>query len=180
MSESQQARLTDLFAANYNELFRRLARRLGSREFAQEVLQETYLRIDRISDVAVVQSPRDYFFKAAVNVAKNQRKYENCRPRAGAVDEFFDIPDEAPDALRVLEARSEVEALKAALQELPERRRFVLEAMAIEGCSAPVVAKRLKISSRTVEVELAAALEFCATRLNRELPRRLGGPRFKI
>lgn len=89
----------------------------------------------------------------------------------------MDIRDDAPDPARVVEARSEIEAFKKALAELPERAREVLRRMSIEGKTAQQVAEELEVSVRTVEADLREALQHCARSLHRPLLRRLGGPR---
>jgi RNA polymerase sigma-70 factor, ECF subfamily len=180
VSNTQHLRLRDLFAADYDELFGRLVRRFGSREFTLEVLHETYLRIDRIDDPSRVNSPRDYFFRAAVNVAKNRRKAESRRASATQIEALLDVPDDTPDPARIVEGRSEIAILKIALAELPPRQRLVLEGIAIGGGSVQDLAKQIKVSTRTVELDLKQALHHCAKRLNRDLPKRLGGPRPKI
>ena len=78
---------------------------------------------------------------------------------------------------RVVEARSEIEAFKRALAELPPRPREVLRSISIEGQSPQEFAARLKVSIRTVESDLRLALGHCADSLEYKLRRRLGGPR---
>jgi RNA polymerase sigma-70 factor (ECF subfamily) len=157
--------------------FKRLTIRLRSRDAAIEALHETFLRLDRMSDCTAVQSPKTYIFHAAVNIAKNRWKAETYRVGAAQVDALFDVPDEAPDQGRIVEARSEIDALKHALAELPPRRREILNAIAIEGLSAQDVAARLRVSLRTVETDLKHALDHCAARLDHKRIRRTGGPR---
>lgn len=172
-----QPRLRDLLVADYERLCRSLALRLKSKDSASEVLHETFLRLDRMSSDAQVQSPKDYIFRAAINIAKNRHKAENCRATAAQVEAILDIRDEAPDPARIVEARSEIEALKRVLRELPARRREILNAISIEGIPPREVAARLQVSLRTVELDLKQALEHCAERLGYKLIRRAGGPR---
>ena len=49
---------------NYDGLVKKLARRLGSSEFAYEALHETFLRLDRVTDAVPVRSPADYIFQS--------------------------------------------------------------------------------------------------------------------
>jgi RNA polymerase sigma-70 factor, ECF subfamily len=180
MSSLQNVSLCDLFAADYDELFKRLIRRFGSREFTFEVLQETYLRIEGVKDAAHVNSPRDYFFRAALNVAKNRRKVELRRLDKQEVEAFFDIPDEMPDPERVADGRSQIAILKVVFAELSKRQRLVLNGVALGGTSTQDLARQLKVSTRTVESDLRRAMEHCAKRLQRDLPKRKGGPRPKV
>ncbi len=176
MTETSRLRLRDLLAANYDYFFRRLAIRLRSRDAAIEALHETFLRLDGVND-CTVQSPKTYIFQAAVNIAKNRRKSETYRVSASEFDAFLDVPDDLPDQARIVEARSEIDALKHALAELPPRRREILNAVSIEGLSLQEVALQLRVSLRTVESDLKHALDHCAARLDHKLIRRTGGPR---
>ncbi|WP_311740636.1 RNA polymerase sigma factor [Bradyrhizobium huanghuaihaiense] len=150
---------------------------MGSADFAHEALHETFLRLDRVTDAEPVRSPADYIFRTAINIAKDRRKAQNYRVSASEIDAFLDICDDEPDPARVVEARSEIEAFKRALAELPPRPREVLRSISIEGQPAHQVAARLKVSIRTVESDLKLALGHCADSLEHTLRRRLGGPR---
>jgi RNA polymerase sigma-70 factor (ECF subfamily) len=172
-----QMRLRGQLVDNYDGLVRKLARRLGSSEFAHEALHETFLRLDRVTDAVPVRSPADFIFQTAINIAKDRQKAENYRVSPSEADALLDVCDEGPDPARIVEARSEIEALKRALAKLPERPRYVLRSISIEGRSPSEVAARLKVSIRTVESDLRLALSHCADCLNMPLTRRMGGPR---
>lgn len=177
VADTNRVRLQGQLVENYGGLVRKLTRRLGSSDFAHEALHETFLRLDRVTDAVVVHSPVDYIFRTAINVAKDRLKSRNYRVGASEIDALLDVCDEGPDPARVVEARSEIEALKRALAELPARPRQVLRSISIEGRSPYDVAAQLGVSVRTVETDLKLALSHCAHYLDRTLIRRLGGPR---
>lgn len=179
MIETNRVRLCNQLVENYDDLVRQLTRRLGSSDFAYEALHETFLRLERVTDAVTISSPRDYIFRTAVNVAKDRRKALSRRLSAAEVDAVLDVCDDAPDPSRVAEARSEIEAFKRALIELPARRREVLRKVAIEGRPLPEVAAGLQVSVRTAETDLKLALAHCAESLRRKLTSRPGGPRLK-
>jgi RNA polymerase sigma-70 factor, ECF subfamily len=177
VAEINRIRLRGQLVENYNGLIRKLTRRLGSSDFAHEALHETFLRLDRVTDVEPVRSPADYIFRTAINIAKDRQKARNYRVSASEIDALLDVCDDGPDPARVAEARSEIEAFKRALAELPPRPREVLCSISIEGQRPQEVAARLRVSTRTVESDLKLALRHCADTLNHTLCRRLGGPR---
>jgi RNA polymerase sigma-70 factor (ECF subfamily) len=177
VAESDRRRLREQIVEGYDGLIRQLTRRLGSLDFAYEALHDTFVQLERVPDGTQVRKPADYIFRTAINIAKNRRKAQNYRVSAAEIDALLDVRDETPDPARIAEARSDVEAFKKALAELPERPREVLRQMAIEGRTAQDVAEQLKVSVRTVEADLAQALKHCAGSLGRPLYRRLGGPR---
>jgi RNA polymerase sigma-70 factor (ECF subfamily) len=170
MSETNRTVLRDLLLNDYGGLDRRLTRRFGSAEFASDVLQETYLRLEAMNDAGPVGSPKAYLFRIAVNIANDRRRAESRRLAPDEVDILLDIPDERPDAARIIEARSELARLRRAIAELPERRRQVLVMSRIEDVPHREIARRLGVTVRTVETDLKQALEHCAQRLQRPLP----------
>jgi RNA polymerase sigma-70 factor (ECF subfamily) len=176
---TNRIRLRGQLIENYDRLVRQLTRRLGSSEFAYEALHETFLRLDRVTDAVPLRSPSDYIFRTAINIAKDHHKAQNHHASTSEVDVLLGICDEWPDPARVVEARSEVDALKRALAQLPARPRDVLHSVAIDGRSPYDVAARLGVSVRTVESDLRLALRHCADYLDHPLVRRLGGPRLR-
>jgi DNA-directed RNA polymerase specialized sigma24 family protein len=83
------------------------------------------------------------------------------------VEILLDIPDDRPDAARVIEDRSEVDLLRRAIAELPERRLRVLTLSRIEGMPNREIAALLGVTVRTIETDLKHAIEHCADRLTR-------------
>lgn len=166
--------LRDLLLADYMDLDQRLTRRLGSADLAADVLHETYLRLQRIDEIGPVRSPKAYLFRIALNIANDHRRAESRRLTVDEVDCLLYIPDDRPDAARVTEDRSELNLLKRAIAELPERRRHVLMLSRIEDLPNREIADRLGVTVRTVETDLKQATEHCAERLKRPLPDKFG------
>lgn len=170
MSDANITVLRKLLVAEYHGLDRRLTRRFGSADFASDVLQETYLRLQEMTDIGPVRSPKAYLFRIAVNIANDRRRAESRRLTADEIGWLLDIPDEGPDAARVVEGRSEINRLGRAIAELPERRRRVLVLSRIEGMPHRQIAELLGVTIRTIETDLKQALEHCAQRLQRRPP----------
>jgi RNA polymerase sigma-70 factor (ECF subfamily) len=168
--------LRQLLVDRYDDLRRRLARRLGSAELATEVLHETYLRLNRDSvELGVVQSPKAYLFRSALNVAADHhRKAEGRRLDTLETETLRGIADAAIDPVKAMEARLEVTTLERALEELTPRRRAILIAARLEEVPHVEIAARFGISTRMVEKELRAALLHCSARLEKKLVGRFG------
>lgn len=152
----------------YGELRQRLARRLGSSDWAEDALQDTYLRLDGTELVGEIRNPGAYLFRAAINIALNRRRDENRRLGAAEIERLLHIADDAPDALRLIEGRADLMKLKQAMAELPPRPRAILLAARLEGLSRREIADRLGISVSMVEKELKRAQEHCAHRFGRK------------
>jgi RNA polymerase sigma-70 factor (ECF subfamily) len=173
-------RLRGQLVENYDGLVKKLTRRLGSVDFAYEALHETFLRLERITDSTPIRSPADYIFRIAINIARDRQKSQNQRVSAVEIDALLDVSDDKPSPARIVEARSDIDAFKRALAELPARPRDVLYSITIEGRTPQDVASRLDVSVRTVENDLKLALSHCANCLDYTLIRRLGGPRPRL
>jgi RNA polymerase sigma-70 factor (ECF subfamily) len=159
--------LRALLIDRYSDLKRRLARRLGSSEWAEDALQDTYLRLDGTEAVGQIRNPGAYLFRAAFNIALNQKRAENRRLGAGDIEALLHLADDAPDALRIIESRSDVMKLKQVMAELPPRPREILCAARLDGLSRQQIAKRFGVSVSTVEKELKRAQEHCVARFGR-------------
>jgi RNA polymerase sigma-70 factor (ECF subfamily) len=168
VADSSRTILRSLLVADYSDLSRRLTRRLGSSDLAYEALQETYLRLDRTAKLGPVRSPKSYLWRIAVNIAADRRRSEARRLTAGEVDSLLEIADESPDPGQAAEARSEIEALKRAIAELPPRRRAIFLAVRVDEVSTRELAERFGVTKRTIEIELKQAVEHCAFRLKRD------------
>jgi len=166
--------LRTLLLAEYVDFDRRLTRRLGSSDLASEALNETYLRLEGMRELGPVRSPRAYLFRIALNIAADRRRAEKRRLTVDEVDALLEIPDDRPDAARVIEDRSEVNLLRHAIAELPERRRRVLMLSRIDGMPNREIAALLGVTVRTVETDLKQAVEHCADRLKRPVRTKFG------
>jgi RNA polymerase sigma-70 factor (ECF subfamily) len=151
----------------------RLARRFGSADFASDVLQDTYLNLNKDGAAEAVRHPESYLYRVALNVARDHQRGEKRRIAAVAVEELLRRDDYEIDPHRIFEARAEVERLGRVLDELPPRRRGILIASRYEGLSHRDIASRFGISQDTVNRELKLALELLDKRLDKKSrPRR--------
>jgi RNA polymerase sigma factor (sigma-70 family) len=175
MSESAHAAtLRQVLVGQYDELKSTLTRRLGSEDLAGEVLQETYLRLERPARFGFIASPRQYLLTIATNIARMNFRRARRSMDLSELDAVLSFVDELPDPLRSLEARQEVEALQRVFDQLTPRRRQILFAVRIEGSRLSDIAKQLGVSQRLVEKELRSALMLCGAYLNREIVQRFG------
>ncbi len=178
MSGINSAALREVLCSEYETFARRLARRLGSADLAREVLHETFLSMDRVSDSVAVQSAASYIFRMAINIAKDRRRKDSRHLNNAEIAAIMDIPDDAPDAFEIVSNRHEFEAFGKSLSELSDRRRAVFLAVHVENASHQEIAKRFDINVRTVAFDLQHTMEHLSRRLGRKAIRRFG-PRAK-
>lgn len=168
MAETTWPGLRQLLVDRYDDLRRRLTRRLGSADLASEALHEVYLRLDRGEGPGTVASPAAYLFRAAFNVASDMRRIESRHARRTIVDGFNEVPDLAPGPDGITEAKIDLATLVEALRTLPPRQQAILIAARYQQIPRAEIAKRHKISRRLVQLELQRALEACKDYLDKK------------
>jgi RNA polymerase sigma-70 factor (ECF subfamily) len=166
--------LRTLLADSYYDLKRVLARRLGSTDAASDVLHETYLRLERFDGLASVANPQAYLLRMALNAASDYQQAEKRILTAVEIDDLWRVGEDSIDPETIATGRSELALFAAALRELSPRSQAILIAARVDGLPHDVIAKRLGISARMVQLELRRALEHCAGRLKRKVVRRFG------
>ncbi|MBG0812610.1 RNA polymerase sigma factor [Methylosinus sp. H3A] len=177
--ETSRATLINLLLTGYEDLKRRLSRRLGSTDMAADALQDTFLRLYSSVEIGPIKRPNAYILRIATRLAADRRRAELLG--GPPESEFFlDIVDDAPDPERIVEARSEIEALKRGMMEMPQRRRDILLAVSIDEVPSSALAKRFGVTKRTIQAELKLALIHCAKQLDRDIGIRMPARRSRI
>ena len=153
-----------LFEAYYPALCDFVQSYLGSPDSAEDVVQTVFLRIwEHRATWEPVSGVRAYLFAACRNRALGALKHDRVVARSAArvtseqvawVSGRGDLPDEAVQAVEL------AQALRAAVDRLPERRRTVVILRWQHQMSYAEIACVLGISVKTVEVHIGRALAF--------------------
>ena len=80
----------------------RLRKRLGSEDLANDVLHETYLRVDRMEMPPNLAQPNAYLYRMALNIAADRRQADARLLTGSEVEELLQSADEAQDPSRVV------------------------------------------------------------------------------
>jgi len=171
VGDSHAAFVTEVFVRFQRSLLRYLRDLLVRREDAEDVAQETYLRLVRAAGVERSEMRvRALMFRAATNLAYD--RFRQRRSRGSHDDgELAVLPDETPTAERVVALEQAVSIVERTLLELPARCRQVFLLRTSHECSYEEIAERLGVSKRTVEREMQTALDACQRELRGgELP----------
>ncbi|MBB4198976.1 hypothetical protein CCR94_08095 [Rhodoblastus sphagnicola] len=174
MTSADPDALRRLFLLSYGDLKSRLTQRLGSAELASDAMQDTWLRLAKLTPVNPVQRPWPYILRIAYNIALKRLRSEQKLVTLDDARAALDLVDEAPAAARIAEGRAELALLRQAVDELTPRRREILLASRLDGASLRELANRFNISQRLVERELKQAVLHCAERLERKIVQRFG------
>ena len=154
-----------------DELTGRLRRfvrgRVSSREDAEDVIQEAYLRVLRYSAEHVVASQERLLFSAAKNLAVDSRRRRSVRQRT-AIDYALleSFTQSWPAADEVVYASQRLSSVETAVAQLPPRCREVFWYHRVDGLSYSQVAAHLGISVSAVEKHMARACLLIDAMLN--------------
>lgn len=174
MSENGWEALRQRFIANYDGFRARLRKRLGSDDLARESLQETWLQLARADGARAIAQPDSYLFGMALNMAAGLKRAEARHASRAEIEAAIECADETAGPAEIVEGRFALAELERAIAELPPRRRAILLAARIQETPIQGIADSLRLSRRMVEMELKAALDHCAVRLERRVVKRFG------
>ncbi len=140
----------------------------GSREDAEDLVQDTYARILARPRLLRNEDDLGYLLRALRNTFLNQKRAESRRPRSDPLPEQLDLVAD-PKALQP-HAALEAGELYAAVAELPADFRDVLVAVDITGLSYKETARALRIREGTVMSRLYRARQQVVRRIEGRPP----------
>lgn len=129
---------------------------------ADDLVQESFLRVIRAYTAGPIGHPKTYLFATARNLALNQIRHDRHEHREALREvNLSAVMDDRPGTLESLARAQEHELLTQALQSLPERCRQVFTLRRIYGLSLKEIAARLGIAEKTAEAHISLALRRC-------------------
>jgi RNA polymerase sigma-70 factor (ECF subfamily) len=159
-----------LFEA-HSEALRRYAQRIvRSRETAEDLVQDVFLRLWRLWDrVEIGPNTRAYLYITTRSRALNHVRREQRAERLAQMNLPRGIAGDEPALPAAGESRVEadeiVRAIEQVLAMMPPRQRQVAALRLRHQLSTADIARRLGISPRTVEVHIARATKMLRERL---------------
>lgn len=156
---ANSAVLTSLILAERRALLRRVERLVDDPADAEEVVQSMWLKVQSVDDARPILSKRAYLFRLARNLALDFRRSQHRRGRlADEVQNILTESDDAPGQDRIVDSTQVLERVRAAALALPEPTRTIFRLNRFEGESQQAIARRLGISTTTVENHIRRAL----------------------
>lgn len=157
------ARLASTYGA---QLQRYLMRMLGRADVAEEVAQETYLKLYRLSRPDEVICPQALLFDVATKLAITRlRRARAEETLAASAAEMEALPDDVSRPDRRAAAAEAVEKLTEIMEQLPPSLRQVFVMRYVKHMPRQEIAERLSITVGAVEQRLTRALAQCRARL---------------
>lgn len=129
---------------------------------ADDVVQESYLRILRRRATEPIDSVRAFLFQTARNLAFDLWRRKQINPVAGVPNvSALAVADGRPNGAEMLSRQEKVRLLALAIDSLPVRCREVFVLCRVQNLTQKEVASRLKLSPKTVEVQVRKGLQRC-------------------
>jgi len=155
-----------LSRAHGAQLLRYLERMLGRKDVAEDVAQEAFLKLYRLSRPNEVNCPRALLFDAATKLAIDRLRKMRAEARStGAEAEMNDVADESPRPDRRALLDEAMQRLTHIIEELQPSLRQVFVMRFVTQMPRQEIADKLHITVGAVEQRLTRALTHCRQRL---------------
>ncbi|MEB1529152.1 RNA polymerase sigma factor [Xanthomonas sp. WHRI 7945] len=163
MAEQARRRLARMFE-DHAQLLRGFFVRRGARQDAEDLVQETYLRLLRAhqGNGEPIANPEAYLFTVAQNLAREQaaRRRWSTLP----IEEIEDLGQSLASGECVEDAAEREQRrqrLQTLLATLPEHTRAVLVMQYRDGLSYKQIAERMGVSPHMVKKHVVRGLSVC-------------------
>lgn len=167
MSRSTKRLVKKMFAESDDDLGRFLSMRLPSRADAEDLSQETYLRLLRVERTDLIRRPEALLFRIASNLI-----YEFYLKRSHREKTDTELVEGSPSGERPTEARADARRRVAKLEKvtatLAPKCRAALIMARRDGMTYAEIAKRLGVSTSMVKKYLKQAHTLCRKRMKDE------------
>jgi RNA polymerase sigma factor (sigma-70 family) len=134
--------------------------RTGSRALAEDLIQDTWFKLEAARIEGPIDNPAGFIIQVANNTVTDHLRKERRRSELDA--ELSDLLWESVDAVspeRALIGRERLQAVRAALDELPEKTREIFLMNRIERIPHRRIAELLGMSDNAVYYHVRRALE---------------------
>lgn len=161
--------LLGLFMENRRALVGAAARIVGSRDMAEDVVQDAFLRLRDATDDGAIRCRLSYLFQVVRNLAIDTYRRQALEQKWMAPeDEGMDAASLATSPDLIVIGRQALCALAGALAELPERTQRAFEMCRVQGMAQKDIASQLGVSPTLVNFMVRDACIHCRARLTRQ------------
>ena len=165
VSHSKPHVLLDAAVEHQGRLYRYLRRRLHNEQDAQDLAQEVFLRLLRVTRADLVADPQAYLYRVARNLVYEQ----NCRipPANNCADdtELAKLVDPQLSPETAADRATSAALIERVMSELSPRNQAILLLFCQRGLSQREIADQVGLSKSMVQKCLSQALTHCRKRL---------------
>jgi RNA polymerase sigma factor (sigma-70 family) len=125
----------------------------------EDVIQEMYAKFLTLPSLETIRYPKQYALLTARAIVIDHVRHSRVVSITSSGNlAQFEIPEPAANSEERIEFQQEIQAVTAALEQLPKLCRETLILRRVEGLSQREVAEQLKISEKTVEKHMATGV----------------------
>ncbi|ROM92564.1 RNA polymerase sigma factor [Pseudomonas brassicacearum] len=168
-----QSRFHHVFLAQRVSLLRTLERMVNNHSTAEDLLQETYLRVARALSERAIDHLEPFVFQTARNLALDHLRARRIQSRTMLEDVPLNVVQSIAAPLSSAEdaahAEQLLERLNISLNQLTPRQQQIFILSRLHGHSYLEIAEQLSVSLSTVQKDLKLIMAICvgvADRLN--------------
>jgi RNA polymerase sigma-70 factor (ECF subfamily) len=164
----QRDRLIELIGLHRAGLLKYVRRMLVSAEDAEDIVQESCIRLLRVRDLwRSEREARAVLFKIATNLARDEMRRRKTR-RHGQHQSYetLELVAEQEQVEEVLDQDIARQIISQTLLRLPSRYREVFNLHVDGHLSYRAIARRLGVSTKTVERDMSGVHELCMDRFD--------------
>jgi RNA polymerase sigma-70 factor, ECF subfamily len=156
--EGDVAAFETAFRLYYARLCSFARHRVGSLAAAEEIVQETFLRVwQNRHRLDPAQSLRAYLYRSVLNHSLNEMKHREVENRWLRLETNARLTSEPAD--EGIQTSELAAAVQQTLGNLPERCRLIFTMSRDQGLTYAEIAETLDISIKTVETQMGRALK---------------------
>ena len=160
-----------LVRAHYGRLCNFVYRFVGSRDVAEDIVQDVFVRLWQNREAFDIKDPLPYLYQSVRNRAVSHRRQTVVRKRwREQTESVAQERRAASSAASEAEVGELADAVARAVDALPERCRLVFTMSREQDLSYAEIARVLGISVKTVETQMGRALKSLRARLAWYLP----------
>lgn len=139
----------------YKELLYYIRNKISNKDYAQDIVQETYIKIISIQNEQEVINQRALLYKIAKNLIIDKvRKNKNIKEIPYEESEYI-AKTKAPEDLAIEQNQTNI--LMQELKKLPTKRKEAFVLHILEGYTKEEVSKMMNISIQAVEKHISRA-----------------------
>lgn len=166
MQQFDNRLIENIFREHASALHIYLIGRVRSAEEAEDIVQETFLKLHSAGNAQDIKRPRAFLFRVATNIMIDHIRRRRSRISETHINGI--VEEQAGDDISIedkISSRDFAVAFKNAIVELPPRRRQVIVMHKILHKSYGEIAAELGITRSMVEQHMTRALRHCRKRL---------------
>jgi RNA polymerase sigma factor (sigma-70 family) len=162
IDKNRESVFHEIYQNSFEQLFHFTIKLVKQSPVAQDIVQQSYLKLWQTNfEERDIEEARKLLFTYVRNLAIDIRRKEYAKQRF-----LLHIDTEyTKDGTKELQTKEAIQAIEAAIEEMPPKRKEIYKLSRHEGLSHEQIALHLSISRNTVNNQIASATEFLKAKL---------------